>query len=122
MKAQESIISRNSMRSSKVCKPRYQFNIKKFPKVENKIPDNIAELNTPMLAADHRVIKQIGPIGGVGMTPMLQARPADKDKQLFDPLGKKNPLNPVKEEKDDPEEKKKMTTKTATVKNALKGL
>ena len=55
---------------------RYQFNIRKFPKAD--IPDSIAALNTPMLSADHRVIKKMKNMPGI--TPHLTGRKLDKGK------------------------------------------
>lgn len=55
---------------------RYKFNIKKFPKAN--IPDSIANLNTPMLSADHRVIKKMKNMPGI--TPHLTGRKLDKSK------------------------------------------
>lgn len=94
--------------------------------MENKIPDNISDFNTPMHAADHRVIKQVTQTAaGGGLTPMLTGRTVDKDAKM-DAATKKLQLGEIQEEKEDDDKKKEATpkpTKTAnTVKNALKGL
>lgn len=104
---------------------RYKFNIKGFPKgdkkFENTIPDNIADLNTPNLEADHRVIKQMNPMAGTsaGLTPMLQSRPVDRAK-VVEMFGVKSPaLNPIKEEEITAN---KTPTQVKRTLNALKGL
>lgn len=101
--------------------------MKKGPKIESKIPDNINDLNTPMHAADHRVIKQMnlnsGTTGNSGLTPMLVGRTVDKDaKNAMDVLAKKSNLNQIIEEKDKEDEEDKAAKKKEKAKNASKAL
>lgn len=85
-----------------------------------------------MLAADHRVIKQLKPMAGAnaGLTPMLMGRGLDKDstaKNAFDNLIKKPDLREIREEREEAEaaeakNAKATNTKANAAKNALKGL
>ena len=85
-----------------------------------------------MLAADHRVIKQVKPMAGAnaGLTPMLMGRTLDKDsaaKTAFDNLIKKPDLREIREEREEAEaaearNAKATNSKATAAKNALKGL
>lgn len=83
-----------------------------------------------MLAADHRVIKQVKPMTGAnaGLTPMLMGRTLDKDAgskpTAFDSLLKKPDLKEIREEKEEADavEAKAQKSKASAAKNALKGL
>lgn len=96
---------------------RYKFNIKKFPKAQ--IPDSINDLNTPMLSADHRVVKRMKNMPGI--TPHLTGRKLDtsggiKKMDIF----AKPELKEIKE--DDGEHVSKEAKKAKKTKNALKNL
>lgn len=77
-----------------------------------------------MLAADHRVIRQMNTNASPasGLTPMLQGRTVDRTKMQMGgyAAGNKPALNEISEEKDDGEEKHKKA-KTNFLNN-LKGL
>ncbi len=76
-----------------------------------------------MLAADHRVLKQVptAAMAAVGLTPMLQGKGEGPTKQATDVLAKKSGLKEIKEEKDE-DDKKKQAKAVGNVKNTLKGL
>lgn len=72
-----------------------------------------------MLAADHRILKQMKPTGSssAGLTPMLQGRSGDRTKLQMDSMQGMNRSNlkEIKEEKEDLDEKiKKNSTSMFT--------
>ena len=106
------------MRSKVWLNLRYKFNIKKFPKTKAIIPDNINELNTPQLSADHRVVKRMTNVPGI--TPLLVGRKLDNKKQM-DMYTKPN-LKEIKEKDDDEDDGKEDLRARGKKKNIMNNL